>query len=143
MLNLILKNYKKTNKLTTMQNEITLNGKVYLLTEKVVEETYKTIYDINTTFYLEHMGKEEPMPGLDELEMLYKTAKVLNGDWVASGLNAIFLYINTDSEICLEFTGKPYYDMGRVLFKDTDTAHKAIDILGEDVVRKALQFGSK
>lgn len=75
------------------------------------------------------------------LNKLMNVAKYLNGDWEPDFTNTNFhkFYISYDSDkkkLTIQF--KQYMNNGSVYFKSEELALQAIEILGEDEVKKAL-----
>ena len=75
------------------------------------------------------------------LNKLMNVAKYLNGDWKPSFTNTNFhkFYISYDSDkkkLTIQF--KQYMNNGSVYFKSEELALQAIEILGEEEVKKAL-----
>lgn len=73
------------------------------------------------------------------LNKLMNVAKYLNGDWEPNWNDEFedkiyFYYSSGKLNIC----AKRYSNFGCVCFKTIDLAHQAIEILGEDEVKKAL-----
>lgn len=71
-------------------------------------------------------------------KLLY-VAKYLNDEWVpdfTSGKSKYYLSIGSDNT--LQINASYYSNTNSVYFKSEELAQQAIDILGEDTIRKAL-----
>ena len=78
-------------------------------------------------------------PNLEALVKLINTAKYLNGDWLpVENINANNNYYIYFSGNVLKIIPHCIIHTGSVYFKTKELAQKAIEILGEDTIRKAL-----
>ena len=102
---------------------------------------------VNVQFGLTKIGtdcfitSEKQLEQLLALNKLINVAKYLNGDWVPDFTNTHFhkFYISYDSDkkkLTIQF--KQYMNNGSVYFKSEELALQAIEILGEEEVKKAL-----
>ena len=84
---------------------------------------------------------EKQLEQLLALNKLMNVAKYLNGNWETDFEDEIQhkYYISYDSDTKqLKVWFKQYMNDGSVYFKSEELAHQAIEILGEDEVKKAL-----
>lgn len=84
---------------------------------------------------------EKQLEQLLALTKLMNVAKYLNGDWEPDfkNDNQHKYYISYDSDTKqLKIWFKQYMNDGSVYFKSEELAYQAIEILGEDEVKKAL-----
>lgn len=84
---------------------------------------------------------EKQLAQLLALNKLMNVAKYLNGDWEPNfkDTDPYKYYISYDSDIKkLSIWFKQYMNDGSVYFKSEELAHQAIEILGENEVKKAL-----
>lgn len=121
--------------------------------EKLFPESHSSFYfgkegTIVQTFNIKYLSKElllatsqQQLQQIRALNKLMNVAKYLNGDWEPDFTNTNFhkFYISYDSDkkkLTIQF--KQYMNNGSVYFKSEELALQAIEILGEDEVKKAL-----
>ena len=70
------------------------------------------------------------------LKKLCTVAKYVNGDWLPSGgALGVQFYTNKNDDVGLT---SMVFNYGGVQFKSREAAERALEILGEDEIRKAL-----
>jgi hypothetical protein len=72
---------------------------------------------------------------------LANVARYLNGEWrPASGDTWYWLSVNTNNSVIVDSWPKTYsFDTGKIYFKSSKLAKQAIEILGEEIVKLALE----
>ena len=96
---------------------------------------------VNCPDWLNLSTSKEQLESLLAINQLANVAKYLNGDWKASFKNSMgkhFLYIEGS---VIRVTGCYDANKGCIYFKTEELAKKAIKILGEGTIRKALSIG--
>lgn len=121
--------------------------------EKLFPESHPSFYfgkegAIVQTFNIKYLSKElllatsqRQLQQIRALNKLMNVAKYLNGDWEPDFTNTNFhkFYISYDSDKKkLTIWFKQYMNDGSVYFKSDELARQAIEILGEEEVKKAL-----
>lgn len=115
--------------------------------EDVIINIRATNIGVSVQFGLTKIGEdcfvtsEEQLEQLLALNKLMNVAKYLNGDWEPDFTNTNFhkFYISYDSDKKkLTIWFKQYMNDGSVYFKSEELARQAIEILGEEEVKKAL-----
>lgn len=121
--------------------------------EKLFPESHSSFYfgkegAIVQTFNIKYLSKElllatsqRQLQQIRALNKLMNVAKYLNGDWEPNFTNTNFhkFYISYDSDKKkLTIWFKQYMNDGSVYFKSEELARQAIEILGEEEVKKAL-----
>lgn len=120
----------------TKKNELTSYSDVQDWLKKNTDKNdFYNYYIGNDGYYLNKCLE----PNLEALVKLINTAKYLNKDWLPGEKDdKYYILINYDNNCNLNI----YYDCatltGSVYFKTEELAKKAIEILGEDTIRKAL-----
>lgn len=121
--------------------------------EKLFPESKSMFYlgkegGIMQTFSIKYHSREllvstsqRQLQQIRALNKLMNVAKYLNGDWEPDFTNTHFhkFYISYDSDkkkLTIQF--KQYMNNGSVYFKSEELALQAIEILGEEEVKKAL-----
>lgn len=101
-------------------------------------ENYSNYYIGDDNLYFIHKAFE---PNLEALVKLINTAKYLNGDWMPDfndkTQSKYMLYYDHDKNI-FKIISNSYLQCNAVLFKTNELAQQAIEILGEDTIKKAL-----
>lgn len=121
--------------------------------EKLFPESKASYYfgkegGIIQTFSIKYSSRElllstsqQQLQQIRALNKLMNVAKYLNGDWKPDFTNRGYYkyYISYDSSLKkLAVWFKNYINDGSVYFKSEELAHQAIEILGENEIKKAL-----
>ena len=115
--------------------------------QDVINNIKATNIGVSVQFGLTKIGtdcfitSEKQLEQLLALNKLMNVARYLNGDWEPDFTNTHFhkFYISYDSDkkkLTIQF--KQYMNNGSVYFKSEELALQAIEILGEEEVKKAL-----
>lgn len=102
-----------------------------------------TVPKLNTYFDIEqyYLKNRLDVPGVEAMARLAIVAHYLNGGWIDIGEKICFLRY-FDNEIAFGFLEGTTERYGIIPFKDTATAFKALEILGEETIIAALTIGS-
>jgi len=118
-----------------------------------VKTTYETIVSklSNKAYYTDAFGNvastKEQLGNLMELNKLINTAKYLNDGWVPNFNVAAakwYVYLSGNPQrafqepLELKFANHTVCDEGGVYFKSKELLEQAVEILGEESIRKAL-----
>jgi hypothetical protein len=125
---------KKTVTYEDICRELFLNRPSWRLTGSGI-----TNCTLDTIIYPSSMGtSHKQLEQLLALNKLMNVAKYLNGDWEPNWNDEF------EDKFCFYYSGKlnicskKYSNFGCAYFKTKDLAHQAIEILGEEEVKKAL-----
>ena len=135
------KEVKKTITYNDVAAKLLIGNRIYYI--NVFGDVESTTGGKNTSMDSNNSTTREQLEAILNLNKLCNVAKYLNGDWlpicVKDGNINIKYYISMDSiNLKLEVYSTQIYRESVVYFKTEELAKQAIEILGEDEIRKAL-----
>lgn len=99
------------------------------------------IYSVETAIHLSNSTSKEQLESLLALNQLANVAKYLNEGWKASFKNSMGKHCLYIEGTIIRVTCCYDANKGVIYFKTEELAKKAIEILGEEIIRKALNIG--
>jgi len=129
------KEVKSVKNYDDVAEKLFLNKKTYYIDDEA--ETESTEAYIDWVSLANNSTTKEQLESILALNKLCNVAKYLNGDWLPEDSAGNNYYLDINSKNSLDVFNA-YCASGHVCFKHPELAKQAIEILGEEEIKKAL-----